>query len=193
MKYNITRFCGHDEKVDILGSNAHGERDRRAAFEANKLCRVCWQKEQLEEALDQGAEILEVKYSDFKNLPEYQGLKSVPNSYDKDTKTIKIIQPKETTEKTTSGQDDPKLTANEIEALMILDKSQEIIQSLQEKDGAVESLYNAMLQEVETLRQKMEPGLARFLLRNKKSLEAEALKKRVENLKEQDRKPDVTL
>jgi hypothetical protein len=40
-QYDITRTCGHVETVNITGTDAHGERDRRAEWEATKPCRDC--------------------------------------------------------------------------------------------------------------------------------------------------------
>jgi hypothetical protein len=41
MKYYITHSCGHEERVDITGTNVHGERDRKAERMESKPCRAC--------------------------------------------------------------------------------------------------------------------------------------------------------
>jgi len=43
--YDIERACGHTETIQIYGTNSHGERERRAKWEENKLCADCYQKE----------------------------------------------------------------------------------------------------------------------------------------------------
>lgn len=41
-KYNITYSCGHTETVQIYGTNAHGEREKKAAWlAANHVCSAC--------------------------------------------------------------------------------------------------------------------------------------------------------
>ena len=44
-KYSIRRACGHVETVNICGTNVHGERERQAEYEAEKLCYECYQAE----------------------------------------------------------------------------------------------------------------------------------------------------
>lgn len=39
--YEISRSCGHTEEIQIYGSNARGQREWRAAREAEKPCREC--------------------------------------------------------------------------------------------------------------------------------------------------------
>lgn len=39
--HTITRTCGHDERIQIYGTNSHGERDRKAEWEATRECRPC--------------------------------------------------------------------------------------------------------------------------------------------------------
>lgn len=40
---SINRSCGHEEQIQIYGTNAHGERDRTAAYEAERDCTDCYQ------------------------------------------------------------------------------------------------------------------------------------------------------
>lgn len=42
--YDITRACGHDEEIQIYGTNSHGERERQAKYEATKLCADCYKE-----------------------------------------------------------------------------------------------------------------------------------------------------
>ncbi len=39
--YQIAHTCGHNEEVNITGTNVHGERERRAAWLESKPCRAC--------------------------------------------------------------------------------------------------------------------------------------------------------
>lgn len=41
MKYTIKHSCGHEETVDLFGTNVHGERDRKVAWLESKPCREC--------------------------------------------------------------------------------------------------------------------------------------------------------
>lgn len=41
MKYDITHSCGCTETVDLLGTNSHGERDRKAAKLEAEPCAKC--------------------------------------------------------------------------------------------------------------------------------------------------------
>ena len=41
MKYTITHTCGHEETVYLVGTNVHGERDRKLAYFASKPCPEC--------------------------------------------------------------------------------------------------------------------------------------------------------
>jgi hypothetical protein len=59
-KYNIMRACGHVEIVQIFGTNAHCERDRREVYEGTLLCRTCLQAKRL-------------KYEETKCLPVLTG------------------------------------------------------------------------------------------------------------------------
>ncbi|MGW3197157.1 hypothetical protein ACWDBD_21715 [Streptomyces sp. NPDC001118] len=41
MKTAIEHVCGHIHTADLLGTNAHGERDRKAEWLATQLCPAC--------------------------------------------------------------------------------------------------------------------------------------------------------
>ena len=59
MKYDITHSCGCVETVDIIGSNTHGERDRKIAWLESKPCRECEHKAAVEKANAEGMAELE--------------------------------------------------------------------------------------------------------------------------------------
>ena len=57
-QYNIHHTCGHEETVQIYGTNVHGERQRKAEWLESKPCRDCERKAMREENLA-GAAALE--------------------------------------------------------------------------------------------------------------------------------------
>lgn len=52
-KYQITRACGHEETIQIVGPTK--DRDRKVAFEESKLCYDCWKARQAEERAAEAA------------------------------------------------------------------------------------------------------------------------------------------
>lgn len=56
-QYTITHTCGHDETVQIYGTNVHGERERKAAWLESKPCRDCEREALREENLGGAAEL----------------------------------------------------------------------------------------------------------------------------------------
>lgn len=44
-QYTIERSCGHIETMQICGTNRNGERERRAEYEATRMCRECYLKD----------------------------------------------------------------------------------------------------------------------------------------------------
>jgi deoxycytidylate deaminase len=46
-QYTIKHTCGHEEVVNICGTNVHGERDRKVAWLESKPCHEC-EKSQFE-------------------------------------------------------------------------------------------------------------------------------------------------
>lgn len=48
-QYTITRSCGHTESVQIYGTNSHGERERKAQYEASKACAECYKAQLAQE------------------------------------------------------------------------------------------------------------------------------------------------
>lgn len=56
-QYHITHTCGHDETVQIYGTNVHGERERKAAWLESKPCRDCEREALREENLGGAVEL----------------------------------------------------------------------------------------------------------------------------------------
>lgn len=56
-QYNIRHTCGHEETVQIYGTNVHGERQRKAEWLESKPCRDCERKAMREENLTGAAEL----------------------------------------------------------------------------------------------------------------------------------------
>ena len=50
-QYNIRHTCGHEETVQIYGTNVHGERTRKAEWLESKPCRDCEREAMREENL----------------------------------------------------------------------------------------------------------------------------------------------
>lgn len=45
-KYSITHDCGHTETHNIVGTNVHGERDRKVAWLSGQVCSDCYRATQ---------------------------------------------------------------------------------------------------------------------------------------------------
>lgn len=56
-QYNIHHTCGHEETVQIYGTNVHGERTSKAEWLESKPCRDCERKEMRDENLTGAAEL----------------------------------------------------------------------------------------------------------------------------------------
>lgn len=82
-KYDITYKCGHEGRIELFGKSS--DRDRKIAQEEKSVCNECYAKQQAEE---NNMEIVEMHYSEYKN--NYSKNKTVKDSYDKATKTIKV-------------------------------------------------------------------------------------------------------
>lgn len=65
--YRITRRCGHDDEVQLYGTNARGQRDMQAEQEAQRLCRPCLDKERATVASEHAARAADL------GLPELTG------------------------------------------------------------------------------------------------------------------------
>ena len=83
------KHCGATfEKTNKLYNRKAADSWEAWAIEYFDLCPECYAKEQSEKMMD-GAEIVEMHYSEYKN--KYSNKKTVPNSYNRETKTIKVI------------------------------------------------------------------------------------------------------
>lgn len=49
-KYEIKMACGHTETHNIVGTNVHGEREKKAEWLSTRLCYECYKKQQAEAA-----------------------------------------------------------------------------------------------------------------------------------------------
>lgn len=56
-QYNIHHTCGHEETVQIYGTNVHGERQRKAEWLESKPCRDCEREAMRAENLADAAEL----------------------------------------------------------------------------------------------------------------------------------------
>ena len=56
-QYNIRHTCGHEETVQIYGTNVHGERTSKAEWLESKPCRDCERKAMRDENLAGAAEL----------------------------------------------------------------------------------------------------------------------------------------
>lgn len=56
-QYNIHHTCGHEETVQIYGTNVHGERTSKAEWLESKPCRDCERKAMHDENLAGAAEL----------------------------------------------------------------------------------------------------------------------------------------
>lgn len=76
-KHYITRSCNHEEIVDIAGPVK--DRDRRAAYEASKLCAACHQEE-LKKKRERDAAAAREK-ADLQGLPTLVGISEAQVNY----------------------------------------------------------------------------------------------------------------
>ena len=85
-KYNVKHTCGCEVEHNLFGKNDYRE------WKINKLqeekCWKCQQVEKVEEMINSGGyEVKEVSYREYKE----NELTAVPNTYNKETKTIKVL------------------------------------------------------------------------------------------------------
>lgn len=85
-KYYVKHACGHEVQVDLFGKTA--DRENKIAWLETTLCPECYAREQAGKC-----EEVEMHYSEYKN--SYAECKTLPNSYNKDTKTIIVLVPVE--------------------------------------------------------------------------------------------------
>lgn len=94
-KYYVKHTCGHEVQVDLFGKAA--DRERKLEWLESTLCPECYAREQAQKAnKDMAIKEVEMHYSEYKN--NYAECKTLPNSYNKDTKTIVVLVPVEVEE-----------------------------------------------------------------------------------------------
>lgn len=91
-KYNVTYKCNHEGTVELFGKSV--DRERKLEWLESALCPECYAREQAQEA-NEGKQIEEIEmlYSEYKN--NYAECKTLPNSYNRQTKTIVVLVPVE--------------------------------------------------------------------------------------------------
>lgn len=94
-KYNVKHTCGCEIEHTLYGKTSYREY-KIEQFKSEK-CYNCIQQDKVNEMLNSGNyEVIEVHYSEYKNSDiDYV---AVPNTYNKDTKTIKVLAKIEKTE-----------------------------------------------------------------------------------------------
>ena len=105
-KYNVKHTCGCEVEHNLFGKNDYRE------WKINKLqeekCWKCQQVEKVEEMINSGNyEVKEVSYREYKE----NELTAVPNTYNKETKTIKVLVKVEKAEEVKNEEE----VVNEIE------------------------------------------------------------------------------
>ena len=90
-KYEVNFSCGHTERIELFGKVS--ERERKIEyFEERGICSECY-KEQKKIEIEVAAEkaglvATEMTYREYKN--KYPTAKTVPGSYNGETKTIVV-------------------------------------------------------------------------------------------------------
>lgn len=90
-KYKVDFSCGHTETIELVGK--YKERERKIAYyEECGCCSACYrEKKRLEmeaKAKKEGLVCVEMHYGDYKR--DYAEAPTVPESYNKEAKTIKV-------------------------------------------------------------------------------------------------------
>ena len=95
MKYDVTYSCGHEGRVELFGKTT--DRMKKIEWLETTLCPECYAREQAQKA-NKGNRIEEVEmhYSEYKN--NYSNCRTLPNSYNRQTKTIIVLVPVEVEE-----------------------------------------------------------------------------------------------
>lgn len=112
MKYNITYSCGHEGRVELFGKIT--DRMKKIEWLETTLCPECYAREQAQKA-NKGNRIEEVEmhYSEYKN--NFSNCQTLPNSYNRQTKTIIVLVPVEVEEaKEVEEVEEATLTIEEI-------------------------------------------------------------------------------
>lgn len=68
-KRTITRTCGHTEEVQIYGP--HKDRDRKAEYEATRMCYDCYKADQAKKREEDNAKAIEMNKE--KGMPQLEG------------------------------------------------------------------------------------------------------------------------
>lgn len=89
MKYTVTRACGHEETVQLYGTNK--ERESKIKWMESTVCTACYRSEQDAEAAKKCDEI-EMPYREYKQ--DYADCRTKSGSYNKETKTIIVYVPR---------------------------------------------------------------------------------------------------
>ncbi len=91
MKYTITFSCGHEGTVELFGPNKDRER-KLEWYRKQAVCPDCYKEQKAIEAEVkaemEGLKETEVSYREYKL--NYPNAKTVPGSYNGETKTIRI-------------------------------------------------------------------------------------------------------
>lgn len=91
-KYNVTYKCNHEGTVELFGKTT--DRERKLEWLETTLCPECYARQQAQKE-NEGKQIeeIEMTYGEYKN--NFSNCKTLPNSYNKDTKTIIVLVPVE--------------------------------------------------------------------------------------------------
>lgn len=94
-KYYVKHACGHEVQVELFGKTS--DRENKIAWLETTLCPECYAREQAQKA-NKGMQIEEVEmhYSEYKN--NFSNCQTLPNSYNRQTKTIIVLVPVEVEE-----------------------------------------------------------------------------------------------
>ena len=89
-KYDVTFSCGHETTVTLFGKIK--EREKRIEwYKEHGLCPDCYSKqraEQLNNKMARRSDKIEMSYKEYK--AKYDRCKTVPDSYNKETKTVVV-------------------------------------------------------------------------------------------------------
>lgn len=122
-KYNVTYKCNHEGIVELFGKSA--DRERKLEWLETTLCPECYAREQAQKA-NKGKQIdeIEMTYREYKN--NYAGCKTLPNSYNKETKTIIVLVPVEEKEVTATEETVETIVEETTEEIITIEEIAEI-------------------------------------------------------------------
>ena len=129
-KYNVNYKCNHEGTVELFGKTA--DRENKIAWLETTLCPECYAREQAGQC-----EEVEMHYSEYKN--NYAECKTLPNSYNKDTKTIIVLVPVEKEVEAVVEATEETLTIEEIakKANSTVAKTEEMVAKTNEELDAL--------------------------------------------------------